>query len=111
MGNRAERRRRGVEGKAKTYNYNQDQLNVLIKEGMAEELNRVRKEVAEYTASRVIAVLSEVLVDEFGFGHKRLQRFIDRANKKFEALDQGYATIDEVYENIIKQTGINIKEA
>lgn len=43
----------------------------------------------------VLAMTCVVLHDEFGFGHDRLARFVERFNSKTASLAEGYTTWDE----------------
>jgi hypothetical protein len=108
--NRQQRRQenRKKTDKVRTYNLSQEQLDSIIKEQIAEEIAEMRKETLQYATSRVIAVLTEALHDEFDFGAKRLQRFLDRANTKFECIDQGYVTLEDIYNNL-DNLGVQIR--
>lgn len=51
-----------------------------------------------------------VLHDKFGYGKKRLERFIDELLKQYEAFDEGRITLDDLMETIEAETGVKVKE-
>lgn len=51
-----------------------------------------------------------VLRDEFGFGKKRLQQYLDALNLQIEAFNQGYLSLKDVVDTINKETGLGYME-
>lgn len=107
--NRAERRRLQKEAaKAPTYNVNQKQLSDLVHNKVEDRLEEIRSEaiskaVQAYTAAWIIS-----LYDEFNFGHKRLQRVLNKVENQFECVTAGAITIEDLV-NWCKEYGIEIK--
>lgn len=74
------------------------------------ELKRYENEL-KHMCTKTFACNSLItLRDEFGFGRKRLQQFIDRFNQKADALNEDWATWADYSGVILDETGINIDE-
>ena len=59
---------------------------------------------------RVILVFAlAVLHDEFGFGHERLKRFMERFNTKTGCLAEEYLSWEEQRQILEEETGIKVK--
>lgn len=52
----------------------------------------------------------KVLRDEFGFGKKRLQQYIDALNYQIEAFNQGYVSLKDIVDMINEETGLGYME-
>ena len=107
--NRAERRRlQREQQKAPTYNINQKQLSNLVHDEVKDRLEELRNEaisktIRAYTAAWVIS-----LHDEFNFGHKRLQRVLDKVQNQFECVTAETVTVEDLVD-WCKEYGIEIK--
>lgn len=107
--NRAERRRLQREtAKDPTYNINQKQLSNLVHDKIEDRLGEIQSEaisktIRAYTAAWVIS-----LHDEFNFGHKRLQRILDKVQNQFECVTAETVTIEDLV-NWCEEYGIEIK--
>lgn len=56
-----------------------------------------------------ITILSvATLHDEFGFGEKRIQKFLDRFDLKSSCLCESYVTWDDLIQNIKNELGITL---
>ena len=51
-----------------------------------------------------------VLRDEFGFGKKRLQQYIDALNRQVDAFNGGYISLKDVVDAINAETGLGYME-
>lgn len=49
-----------------------------------------------------------VLRDEFGFGTKRMERFIDRMHDLMDSYNKGYINTDDLNKTIHEETGIKV---
>lgn len=99
--NRKERRKQGVKQKTPTYNLSKDQIEAVK-----------QKAVMEASKQAFILMLGIPLIvmrDEFGFGKKRLERFIDRAIDQYDSFDKGYITLDDLINTIFEETGVEVK--
>lgn len=107
--NRAERRRLKKEAaKAPTYNVNQKQLSNLIHDGVNDRLKEIRNETINKTIQAYTAAWVISLHDEFNFGHKRLQRVLNKVENQFECVTAETITIEDLV-NWCKEYGIEIK--
>lgn len=107
--NRAERRRLQKEAaKAPTYNVNQKQLSNLIRDGVNDRLEEIRNETISKTVQAYTAAWVISLHDEFNFGHKRLQRVLDKVQNQFECVTAETVTVEDLV-NWCKEYGIEIK--
>lgn len=80
------------------------------------DLNVSHKEMEEATQQMrnmmmdtIMSFSMGILHDEFGFGHDRLQRFMDRFEAGAELLNSGAITWQQIIENTQETTGINLK--
>lgn len=102
--NRADlRRQQKGQQKTPTYNMNDDQLKQVRQEGVQEGMDRAM------AVCLIVSLLT--LADEFGFGEKRLNRFIDRSQLKTDCLyDKWSATNIRDYQSMLyEQTGIYVE--
>ena len=60
------------------------------------------------TIATVLMMSAMVLRDEFGFGRDRMNKFIDRFNKKTSCLVEGYVYWKDMQQTIAEETGIFI---
>ena len=60
------------------------------------------------TIATVLMMSAMVLRDEFGFGRDRMNKFIDRFNKKTSCLVEGYVYWKDMQQTIAEETGILI---
>lgn len=75
-----------------------------------------KKELSEFTVKVKNNVLDTVLImacmvlrDEFDFGAKRVQRFIDRFNLKAACLADDYVEWKDIQETLQKELGIDLR--
>lgn len=61
------------------------------------------------TVDTVTVLSVAVLWDEFEFGKKRCQRYIDRMNLKAECLTEGFVKWNEIVEDIDNDMGIRLR--
>ena len=60
------------------------------------------------TIATVLMMSAMVLRDEFGFGRDRMNKFIDRFNKKTSCLVEGYVYWKDMQQTFAEETGIFI---
>ena len=63
---------------------------------------------SETTIATVLMMSAMVLRDEFGFGRDRMNKFIDRFNKKTSCLVEGYVYWKDMQQTIAEETGLFI---
>lgn len=88
--------------KTPTYNCTYEQIQNYIKQGY----NQAIREATNYS----LAVPIMVLRDEFGFGKKRIDKFVDAYIKLYEAIDEGWLDINDIIKTINEETGVKIVE-
>ncbi len=107
--NRAERRRlQREQQKAPTYNINKKQLSNLVRDEVSSRLEEIRNEAISKTVQAYTAAWVISLHDEFQFGHKRLQRILNKVENQFESVMAGTVTVEDLV-NWCKEYGIEIK--
>lgn len=116
---RAERRRaQKNEQKAKTatYNLTKAQLDAMVREGIAEELARVKKEATEEAVNTAMVLLLtlplEVLMDHYWKKSyaKRIPGFTNHVLEYYEMWQNGELDMDELKEDLWKYGGVKIME-
>ena len=116
---RAERRRaQKNEQKAKTatYNLTKAQLDAMVREGIAEELARVKKEATEEAVNTAMVLLLtlplEVLMDYYWKKSyaKRIPEFTNHVLEYYEMWQNGELDMDELKEDLWKYGGVKIME-
>lgn len=69
-----------------------------------EAINRIK----DHTVDTMMVLCTATLHDEFGFGQKRVQRFLDRFDLKTSCLVEGYVTWQELIDNIKEELDITL---
>lgn len=70
---------------------------------------RTRESTIEKTAELYSVAVAMVLRDKWGFGQKRLQRFMKQLEDMFDSLDKEYVSFDDCKEVLYKECGIKFK--
>lgn len=89
--------------KTPTYQVTMDDIRGYVQQGY----EKGRKEAFDY----LIVISLIVLRDFFGFGGKRLERFIDGVYEYYESITKKLVDIDEIIEAIKEETGIEIMKS
>ena len=71
-------------------------------------LDQCVKQIKENTVDTVKILSAVTLSDEFGFGEKRIQRFIDRFNDKTECIAGEYCSWDDYIEVLKEEKNIHL---
>lgn len=80
-------------------------IPLAVKEG---DLVRFSTREKKNTIATMILMACMTLRDEFGFGFDRMNRFIERFNKKTECLVGKYVSWKDIQETIREETGLLI---
>lgn len=88
------------EKRTPTYQVSMDDIRGYVQQGC----EKGRKEAFDY----LIVISLIVLRDFFGFGGKRLEKFIDGVREYYESITKKLVDIDEIIEAIKDETGIEI---
>lgn len=116
---RAERRRaQKNEQKAKTatYNLTKAQLDAMIREGIAEELARVKQEATEEAVNTAMVLLLtlplEVLMDYYWKKSyaKRIPEFTNHVLEYYEMWQNGELDMDKLKEDLWQYGGVKLVE-
>lgn len=92
--------------KVPTYNVTYKDIENYIQKGY----EKGRKDSIEKASQLSMAVPIIVLRDEFGFGEKRIDKFVDAYIKLYEAIDEGWLDINDIIKTINEETGVKIVE-
>ena len=71
--------------------------------------NKASEKIKEMTMDTFTILTVAVLHDEFGFGEKRCQKFIDRMNQKAECMIDDFCTWDDYIQTIKEELNINLQ--
>lgn len=102
--NRTQRRSLDRQQKERTYTFTESQL----KKHIMSELDAIKKDAMKSAIEGLMSVTLISLSDEFGFGSKRLNRFIDKLNSQYDSVERGDVTLDDFNAWAI-ENGINYK--
>lgn len=69
-----------------------------------------RKETIERASQLSMAVSIMVLRDEFGFGEKRIDKFIAAYIELYDSISEGYLDLKDIIKTINEETGVKIVE-
>ena len=69
-----------------------------------------RKESIERASQLSMAVPIMVLRDEFGFGEKRIDKFIAAYIELYDSISKGYLDLNDIIKTINEETGVKIVE-
>lgn len=69
-----------------------------------------RKESIERASQLSMAVPIMVLRDEFGFGEKRIDKFIAAYIELYDSISEGYLDLKDIIKTINEETGVKIVE-
>ncbi|BFK24959.1 hypothetical protein [Blautia producta] len=73
------------------------------------DLNQASEKIKEMTMDTFTILTVAVLHDEFGFGEKRCQRFIDRMNQKADCLIDDFCAWDDYIRTIKDELNLNLQ--
>lgn len=69
-----------------------------------------RKETIERASQLSMTVPIMVLRDEFGFGEKRIDKFIAAYIELYNSISEGYLDLNDIIKTINEETGVKIVE-
>lgn len=92
--------------KTPTYNVTYDDIQGYIKKGY----DKGRADAIKRATDLSMAVPMMVLRDEFGFGEKRIDKFIAAYIKLYDGIDEGYLDLNDIIKTINEETGVKIVE-
>lgn len=99
--NRQQRRKAGIKEKAKIYNINSDQLEMIKRKATDDAVDRM--------VIIQLYVSLMVLRDYEGWGKIRLERFADRCMDMLDSINKDYLDYNDMIQVIEEETGYKIK--
>lgn len=90
--------------KVPTYNFTVQQIEATYMKGY----NKGRQDSIEKASQYSMAVPIMVLRDEFGFGQKRLDKFLEAYMELFNSIEEGWLDLDDIVETINEETSVTI---
>lgn len=98
---------RGIDGLKDEIKFrNATQIHTMLDK---KSLDQATRKIKEMTLDTVTILCVATLRDEFGFGARRCQRFIDRMNLKAECLMDDLVSWKDFIENIEEEMGIKLR--
>lgn len=78
------------------------------------QIQKIKDQATDEAANRAFVLMLGlpliVLHDKFGYGAKRLERFMDELIKQYEAFDEGRITLDDLLKTIETETGVKVEK-
>ena len=106
--NRKQRRKAGIKTKVPTYRFTQEQLHAEINKGIDKFREEIKDDVTD-KALRVIAYVPLIVLrDKWGFGKKRLEKFLFEFAEQIDCLENQYVSFDDMIAAIKEETGLNV---
>lgn len=65
-----------------------------------------KRQIIQYTVNSYSACLALALKDNLGFGEKRAKSFLNEVMKKFECIEEGYVSVNEIREQVSEELNI-----
>ena len=119
MMNRSELRkskRDEVKDNTKTYNLTKAQLNVMVRERIQSELDRVKKEATEEAVNTAMVLMLtlplKVLIDNYWTSKEQLEQipeFTDKVIEYYEKWQNGELDIDKLREDLWNYAGVRLE--
>lgn len=88
--------------KTPTYNFTLDQIEGMKRKTVKETVDRVSREAFE----RMMVLSLLVLRDEWGFGSKRMERFMDQLSELIDDVGAGRLSMDDITDALEEELDI-----
>ena len=119
MINRSELRknkRNEIKDNTKTYNLTKAQLNVMVRERIQSELDRIKKEATEEALNTAMVLMLtlplKVLIDNYWTSKEQLEQipdFTDKVIEYYEKWQNGELDIDKLREDLWNYAGVRLE--
>ena len=119
MMNRSELRknkRNEIKDNTKTYNLTKAQLNVMVRERIQSELDRIKKEATEEAVNTAMVLMLtlplKVLIDNYWTSKEQLEQipdFTDKVIEYYEKWQNGELDIDKLREDLWNYAGVRLE--
>lgn len=87
-----------------TYTVTYEEIQKYIRQGYEKGYQDAIEKASQYS----MAVPVMALRDEFGFGKKRLDKFLESYMKLYDAIEEGYLNLDDIIETVNEETSVEI---
>lgn len=77
-----------------------------FKQALLHKRNEQKLIDATFQANMILTL--STLRDEFDFGTKRLERFMDKYQDLLDSYNKGYISVDDLTETLYEETGIRV---
>lgn len=84
---------------------NLTQVPITVSQG---DVDRATRHIAELLQEKVLILACAVLHDEFGFGKKRVQQFMDRFDSKAECIQDGFVSFNDYVDTLNEELQIKL---
>lgn len=88
--------------KTPTYNFTLDQIEGMKRKAVEDTVDRVSREAFQ----RMMVLSLLVLRDEWGFGEKRISRFMDQLSVLIVDVSEGRLSMDDITTTLEKELGL-----
>lgn len=92
----------GNKKKTPTYNFTWDQIENIKRKTVEDTVDRVSREAFQ----RMMVLSLLVLRDEWGFGEKRISRFMDQLSVLIVDVSEGRLSMDDITATLEEELGI-----
>lgn len=92
----------GKKNKTPTYNFTLDQIEGIKRKTVEDTVDRVSREAFQ----RMMVLSLLVLRDEWGFGEKRISRFMDQLSVLIVDVSEGRLSMDDITTTLEKELGL-----
>lgn len=87
-----------------TYTVTYEEIQKYIRQGYEKGYQDAIERASQYS----MAVPVMALRDEFSFGKKRLDKFIDAYMELYDSIDEGYLNLDDIIKTVNEETSVEI---
>ena len=104
-----------VKDNTKTYNLTKAQLNVMVRERIQSELDRIKKEATEEAVNTAMVLMLtlplKVLMDDYWSGEQleQIPEFTDKVIEYYEKWQNGELDIDKLREDLWNYAGVRLE--
>lgn len=82
----------------------------MLKVMMLQAKRSAVKQATDDIVRTLIAMPVMVLHDKWGFGQKRLERFVEQLVEVLDSYEKGYVTMDDLMQALKEEAGIDLRE-
>lgn len=85
-------------------------VDPMVKAMMLQAKRSAAKQATDDIVRTLIAIPVMVLHDKWGFGQKRLERFVEQLVEVLDSYERGYITMDDLMQALRDEAGIDLRE-